>query len=127
MDDIPVMVQSMCQGVMESYIYKYIQLLYKQGVFKDDVDISTIMDTWKSIQPSQLKCPYVYSRGSKKGKICGCKAVFGGYCASHKGELLSSSKPNPIILQDEVFMYVPLKVDERTEEVLSRSSYDDSE
>lgn len=49
----------------------------------------------KIIKKSDSNCNYVFSRGSKKGDICGDKVTSGTYCCKHKK--YESNTPSPYI------------------------------
>jgi hypothetical protein len=60
---------------------------------------SRVDDSTKSIKKSDSSCKYVFSRGSKKGDICGDKVSTGTYCCKHKkyeSTSVSSSVENKV-------------------------------
>lgn len=99
MSTIGTTVEHMFEGMMEVYIFEYIEALSNEL----DIPKEKAKKIWINVSTKrQLRCPYTYKQGVKKGETCKKPGVYCGYCYNHKTDLVKVKD------QNVEFAFVPI-------------------
>jgi hypothetical protein len=90
-------VENMFEGYTESIILGFIKnISYELNISEEK--LKEIYNKTKI--KKNLTCPYIYKGGKNKGKCCGAKGVYCGYCNKHKTEMI-------FVKENSIFSFVP--------------------